>query len=209
MKIKVLGICGSPVKRGHTQTFLEAALQEAEKIEGVDTEFVALSARTIHDCDQCNWCLKGQSEGQFCEKKDGMSDIYPLVLRADSLLFASPVYFGRLSGLLGNFIDRLRVFMHGNLYRHSLNDKVGGALAVSWLRNGGGETTILSINYALWRLGMLTVGTGAIGVSNIGEKEPISKDSYGMKSAQALARRVVEVTKLIKLGKEASTKETI
>ncbi|PWI49283.1 hypothetical protein CEE45_02765 [Candidatus Heimdallarchaeota archaeon B3_Heim] len=43
-----------------------------------------------------------------------MSEIYPLLLEADGLLLASPVYFGRLSGCLANFVDRLRVFHLGN-----------------------------------------------------------------------------------------------
>ncbi len=213
MKMKILGVCGSPIKQGNTEVFLEEALKTAGEIEDVDTEAIFLSGKDVNDCQHCNWCLRGQKEGQFCKQKDDMSEIYPLILEADGLLLASPVYFGRLSGRLANFVDRLRVFMHGNYYRNKLKDKVGGALAVSWFRAGGEETTLLSINYAFWRLGMLTA-QGAAGVSTLdgtgkfdsGEKLMVLKDEYGLKAARRLARRMVETMTIIKLGKEALDK---
>jgi len=208
MKIKILGVCGSPVKEGNTAVFLEEALKAARETTGVDTSTILLSERGIGDCQHCNWCLKGQKEGQFCQQKDDMSEIYPLILEADGLLLASPVYFGRLSGRLANFIDRLRVFVHGNYYRHQLKDKVGGALAVGWFRDRGGETTILSINHAFWRLDMLIV-PGAVSTSGPGaQKEPaandkhlILKDKYGLDEARKLTRRMVEIIGIIKLVK--------
>jgi len=220
MEIKILGVCGSPVKQGNTQIFLQEALTAAGEIQGVDTRAILLSEKDIGDCQQCNWCLRGQKEGQFCKQKDDMSEIYPLLLEADGLLLASPVYFGRLSGRLAIFIDRLRVFMHGNYYRGWLKDKAGGALAVGWTRHGGLETTALSINFAFSALGMLTVyelGTplGAVGLSSLGgtgkfipdDKLTVLKDEYGLKSARRLARRMVELIRIIKLGKEALGRE--
>ena len=143
-----------------------------------------------------------------------MSDIYPLILAADGLLLASPVYFGRLSGRLANFVDRLRLFTHGNYYGGKLKDKVGGALAASWRRAGGEETTLLSINYAFWRLSMLAI-PGAFGLSSLGgtgevlpeDKHLILKDEYGIKAARRQVRRMVELIRIVKLGKEALYRE--
>ena len=220
MKIRILGVCGSPIKRGNTEIFLAEALKAAREITEVDTKVIYLSGKDIRDCQHCNWCLKGQKEGQFCQQKDDMTEIYPLILEADGLLLASPVYFGRLSGLLANFVDRLRVFVLGNYYRDKLKDKVGGALAVVWFRSGGVETTLLTMHYAFSALGMLPavehgIFLGAAGVSSLsgtGEFDPddkhlILKDEYGLKSAGRLARRMVEITKIIKLGKEALDRE--
>ena len=142
-----------------------------------------------------------------------MSEIYPLILEADGLLLASPVYFGRLSGRLANFIDRLRVFIHGNYYRHKLKDKVGIALAVSWFRDRGGETTIFSINLAFSRLDMLIV-PGAASISSPGsQKEPVAddkhvvlRDKYGLDATHKSAERMVEIIKIVKSGKEALAK---
>jgi multimeric flavodoxin WrbA len=216
MKIKILGVCGSPVKGGNTELFLEEALKAAREIRDVETEAVLLSQKDINDCQHCNWCLRGQGEGQFCKQKDDMSEIYPLLLEADGLLLASPVYISRLSGRLASFLDRLRVFVFGNYYRGMLKDKVGGSLAVGWSRHGGLETTLLSINYAFWQMGMLHApehgrflgATGVTGPSGSGEFTPsdrhqVLKDEFGLNSARQLAKRVVELIEIIKLGKAA------
>jgi len=215
MKIKILGICGSPVKEGNTALFLEEALKTTRETAGVETSTILLSEKNISDCQHCNWCLKGQKEGQFCKLKDDMNEIYPLLLEADGLLLASPVYFGRLSGRLANFIDRLRVFIHGNYYRHQLKDKVGSALAVSWFRDRGGETTLFSIDLAFSRLDMLIV-PGVTSISSPGsQKEPVAddklivlRDKYGLNAARRSAARMVEIIRMVKLGKEALDKET-
>ena len=222
MEIKILGVCGSPIKRGNTEIFLEETLKAAREIEGVTTEVVLLSEKDISDCQHCNWCLTGQKPGQFCQQNDGMNEIYSLLVEADGLLLASPVYFGRLSGRMACFIDRLRAFTHGNYYRGQLKGKVGGALAVGWTRHGGVETTLLSLNFAFSSLGMLTayergISSGAGGVSSpsgTGELVPddkltVLKDEYGLKSGRRLARRTVELIRMIKLGKEALIEKQI
>ncbi|GAG66401.1 unnamed protein product, partial [marine sediment metagenome] len=173
MEIKILGVCGSPIKRGNTEIFLEEILKAAREMENVKTEAVFLSEKDISDCQHCNWCLTGQKPGQFCKQNDDMNGIYPLLVETDGLLLASPVYFGRLSGRMACFIDRLRAFTHGKYYRGRLKGKVGGALAVGWTRHGGVETTLLSLNFAFSSLGMLTayeqgISSGAGGVSSPG-----------------------------------------
>jgi multimeric flavodoxin WrbA len=141
-----------------------------------------------------------------------MSEIYPKLLGADGILIATPVYFARLSGHLANFLDRLRVFVEGNRYGKSLEDKVGGALAVGWFRNSGVETALLTILYAYFVLGMIPVGPdsqwGASGLSSEGgtgkfvpgDKLGVLKDEYGLQAAQMLAGRVVKIAKLLKAG---------
>ena len=222
MKINILGVCGSTIKRGNTEVFLEEALKAAREIEGANTELVTLRGMNIHDCIQCNWCLTKQEEGKFCAQKDDMSEIYPLLLEADGLLLASPVHICRLSGLLANFVDRLRVFTpRKNYYGEKLKDKVGGALAVGGFRNGGVETTLLSINYAFHVMGMFSVAEhdvffGAAGVSTFrgtgkstpDDKHLVLKDEYGLRSARKLVRRMVEMITIIKLGKAALARES-
>jgi len=220
MEIKILGVCGSPIKRGNTEVFLEVALKAARETEGVTTEAVSLSGKDISDCQHCNWCLTGQKPGQFCQQNDDMNAIYPLLVEADGLLLASPVYFGRLSGRMACFIDRLRAFVYGNYYRGQLKGKVGGALAVGWTRHGGVETTLFTLNLAFSSLGMLTAhergaALGAGGVSSLSgsgkftpdDKLAVLKDEYGLRSARRLARRMVELIRIVKLGREVLDRE--
>ena len=221
MEIRILGVCGSPIKQGNTAAFLEATLKAAGETESVTTETVFLSGKDISDCQHCNWCLTRQKPGQFCQQNDDMNEIYPLLVEADGLLLASPVYFARLSGRMACFIDRLRAFAYGNYYRGQLKGKVGGALAVGWTRHGGVETTLLSLNFAFSSLGMLTAhergaSLGAGGVSSLsgtGKFTPddrlmVLKDEYGLRSARRLARRMVELIRMVKLGREALDRES-
>ena len=216
VEIKVLGVCGSPIKGGNTEVFLREALKAAEGTGGVQTELVSLAGKEIRDCRHCNWCVTKQTEDKFCSQGDDMAEIYPKILWADALLLASPVYIGRLSGYLACFIDRLRVFVFGKVYRGKMHNKVGGALSVAWARNGGIETTLISILPAFMALEMIPVGphhgAGALGgaggvTSDYGtgkfdpkDKLGVLKDEYGLRGARSLGQRIVEVSKLLKAG---------
>ena len=218
MAIKILGISGSPILDGNVDHFLKEALSAAGQKDGVTTEMISLADRDIKDCKHCNWCLKKQEEGKYCAIADDMQEIYPKILDADGLLLASPSYVGRLSGYLAKLIDRMRIFREGNFYRGKLKDKVGGSLAVSWIRHGGIETTLLSIDYAFFLMDMLPASVpsrgvlyGAGGVSSLGgsgkidppDKLLILRDEWGIKGAKALGARVAELAEIIKAGKKA------
>jgi multimeric flavodoxin WrbA len=108
------------------------------------------------------------------------------------------------------------VAVHGNVYRGAFKNKVGAGLAVSYLRNGGIESTVLSLHSAFLVLSMIPVG---IGISSFGsgglssyqgegecEKDdcqPVLRDSYGLRTAAKLAKRVVEVARLLQAGAES------
>lgn len=225
MEIKILGICGSPTKGGNTEAFLKEALEAATDAGDVQTELISLAGKKIGDCRHCNWCVTKQVEGKFCCQNDDMAGIFPKILEADGILLASPVYIGRLSGYLACFIDRLRVFAFGNIYRGKLHNKVGGALAVSWIRNAGIEATLISILPAFMATEMIIVGPrhgvgaifGAGGLSSehgAGKFDPkdklgVLKDEFGLRGARSLGQRVAEVTKLIKTGANQASQQPL
>jgi multimeric flavodoxin WrbA len=218
MPIGILGICGSPVKGGNTEVFLCEALKTAEGLGDVSTELVRLIEKRIGDCRHCNWCLSKQAEGSFCSLKDDMLELYPKIIEADAILLATPTYGGRLSGYSAVFIDRWRALVLGKRYRGVLRNKVGGALTVAWFRNAGAETTLLSVvsAYLMWGMVVAVPGEGgcqfgAVGVSSDGgsglfvpeEKLGVLKDKLGMASARALAKRTVELARIMKAGQGA------
>ncbi len=219
MEIKILGVCGSPIKGGNAETLLRLSLEAAEATGGVKTELLTMAGKNIKQCRHCDWCITKQEEGKFCAQQDDMTEIYPKALEADALLLASPVYIARLSGHMACFIDRLRGFAVGNMYHGKLRNKVGGALAVAWGRNLGLETTLLSIASGFMIYEMIPVGPphglgapfGAAALSTMpgkGIKEPegtpkVLRDEYGIKGAQALGKRVAQIAKLLKAGEAA------
>jgi multimeric flavodoxin WrbA len=215
MPIHVIGICGSPIKDSNTEHFLREALKAAEE-SGATTTLIPLAGKEIHDCTHCNFCFGKQTADRYCGIDDDMSQLYKELVRADIIFMATPVYFGRLSGYLANFIDRLRCLYFGNLHKGKLTNKVGGALAVSWYRNRGVETSLISIVQAYMGLEMLPVGPPMVGsvlgaagnASDNGtgdfdktDKHGILKDKHGLKGARLMAKRAVLVAGLLRAGK--------
>jgi multimeric flavodoxin WrbA len=217
MTVKILGVSGSPIKGGNTDVFLKEALKAAEAVGDVETEFVSLAGMDIRDCIHVNWCLKNQTDTKFCHQDDDMALLYPKVVEADGLLLATPVYIGRMTGPMANFLDRLRVMVHGNKHGGKLRGKVGGALAVIWYRHGGMETALLSLVTAFMIFEMIPVGAGmpsifgGAGVSSqhgTGKFNPedyheVLQDAYGLRTARHVAQRVAELCHILKAGKAA------
>ena len=79
----------------------------------------------------------------------------------------------------------------------ALADKVGGALAVGGVRNGGQELAIGGIQAALMCQEMIVVGdgrpTGHIGATLLNTDDSIAGDDFGLKTARNLGRRVAQV----------------
>jgi len=212
-EVRILGVCGSPVKGGNTEVFLRKALEFAER-EGVKVELIRLADVEIKDCIHCNWCLTNQKEDDICAQKDGMTEIYKKILESDGILFATPVYVRRMSGRMANLFDRLRAFEFGCYYRkrHPLKDKVAAALAVSWRRHGGTETTLLTLNQSFLMFDMIVAGVGAAGFSSIdgigkfdpSDKHLILKDEFALKMAERTVKRMVELIRMVKKAKTKS-----
>jgi len=213
--MKALGICGSLVKGGNTEQFLLHALNVIEQ-QGVEVRMIRLAGRKIEDCIHCNWCLTKQKEGHFCNIKDDMTELFEPLMEADILLLATPVYLGRLTGQLANFLDRIRCIEFGSIYQNTLKDKIGGALAVSWGRNAGVEAALQSLVTAFLLLDIIPVGAhmspyGAAAVSSIhgaGEFNPedrlqVLKDQWGLSTVEMVAKRAVKLAKIMQAGKRS------
>jgi len=214
--IEVLGICGSPVKDSNTEVILQEALKTIET-DDVQTDIFTVNDKKIQDCRHCNWCMGKQSEGSYCAIKDDMEELYPKVVKADALMVDSPVYLARLSGHLASVLDRVRCIHYGKHYAGGMKHKVGSAIAVSWFRNSGIETTLTSIHWCFLTYQMVIAVPGSIstfggaGLSSLSgsgdfdpkDKHQVLKDEYGLKTAKATAKSMVELARIIKVGKGA------
>ena len=211
MIFKVLGISGSPVKKGNVETFLTHAM-EGLPAENIQLEIVHLSGLTIQDCIHCNFCLTRQTPGKYCSLKDDAQPIFKKAEAADILVLASPVYFMRSSARMAALLDRFRVFVFGNLTGGKMKNKIGVSMAVSWLRNGGLETTHLAHILEFLTLEMIPAsvhqGISPLGASacassyGSGKFDPnvklgIENDEAGLQSAKLILRRAVELARLV------------
>jgi multimeric flavodoxin WrbA len=204
------------VKGGNTAAWLDESLKYTRLQHGIETKSISLAGKNIGACNHCNWCVRNQTEDKYCTLEDDMSALYPALLKADGIILASPVHFGRLSGSMADFIDRTRAFIHGNIHKQRLRNKIGGAMALAFFRGGGIKTTLSSLNLFFFAHQMLVansgwyqLGAGAYtspGGKGRFQKEPrhmVLEDSVGVAAAKTLTDRMVELAQIVRAGQEA------
>lgn len=209
--IRIVAISGSPIQDGNTAILLQEALRPIDYAPEIHSEVFHLADREIGSCRHCNWCVRHQTPEKFCALEDGMAPIYPALVQSDVILLATPVHIGRMSGLMANMIDRMRVFAYGNLHRGRLRDKVGGALVLAFLRHGGLETTLQILNSTFALFHMIAVGRGGLvltsqdGTGKVikGVRHMALEDEMGLSSAKEVVRRAVEIAHIMQAGKRA------
>lgn len=206
-KVHILGISGSP-RKGVTDYLTELALEEAERVGGVETDFLPLHGRDIHHCIQCEVCLKldpGKRYKHYCAPfHDDMDELIPRFLAADGYIIASPVYEMNYTPLLGIFMGRFRPLWR--VFKGVHRNKVGGSISVGGTRYGGEETTVQLINSFFLLNEMVNVsGTsgGYIGACAWSRDKLPGEfdDPMGEEKVRDLGRRVAEVTKIVKAGR--------
>lgn len=119
---------------------------------------------------------------------------------ADAVVVGSPVYWSNMSGEVKTFFDNWQ-FKFGVFPEFKMKNKVGAAFATGGQISSGKEVTMLTILAAMLGNQMIVVsGGGAFGASATTEGESPGIDKKELADAEALGRRVAEVTKLIRSG---------
>ena len=119
---------------------------------------------------------------------------------ADAVIVGSPVYWSNMSGEVKTFFDNWQ-FKFGVFPEYKMKDKVGAAFATGGQVSSGKEVTMLTILAAMLENRMIVVSDGgAFGASATTEGHSPGIDDQELASANALGRRVAEVTKLIRRG---------
>ena len=114
----VLGLQGSPRKKGNTSFLLSTFMNEAEKL-GARTHVVESAKKNIVPCQGCFYC----EEHGYCVTQDDamMPEIFPLLREADVIVMASPIYFYNVTAQLKALIDRSQT-LWSRKYRLNLED---------------------------------------------------------------------------------------
>jgi len=146
--MNIIAFCGS-ARKGNTEYVLTKMLTKADRLES-ETDLVLLREKRIEPCDGCFEC----DTTNKCKIKDSMQDIYDRMERADLIIFATPNYFDSYTGIMKNFIDRLRPYC--------TSGKVNGKKMVIISVGGGGplSTKKLNSNFEVVadKLGLIVVG---------------------------------------------------
>ncbi len=99
----VLGLQGSPRKKGNTNYLLDRFLEQAVAF-GAEIVKIQVAEKDIRPCLGCNGCMK---TGQCVIQDDDMfTEMYPLLQKANIIVAATPVFFYGPSAQLKALIDR-------------------------------------------------------------------------------------------------------
>jgi multimeric flavodoxin WrbA len=107
MDMKCLAIQASPNRDGLTASLAQAALNGVAA-EGGETDLIHLNELDMQTCIACNggWGVC-QDQGR-CILEDDFEELRKRITDADTVVFATPVYWHDLSESAKAFLDRLR-----------------------------------------------------------------------------------------------------
>lgn len=105
---KILILNGSPRKNGKTASLINAFVEGAESA-GNEVNNMYLNSMKIKGCLACEKCSQN---GGDCVQKDDMETVTEAFEWADVVVFASPQFWGTITGQLKIVIDRLYAVQH-------------------------------------------------------------------------------------------------
>ena len=166
-KMKTLIILGSRNPEGQTARAAKAVLEGLTSAGGKG-EKVFLPQRKIERCRQCDingWGIC-RTEG-CCVIEDDFSSLVGKIRKADSVVFATPVYFSDLSESMRAFLDRLRRITRHESGKRGISDKPALGICVAGGGGGGAPACAVSLEKVLSICGFNVVDTIPIRRQNL------------------------------------------
>ena len=181
--LKVIGISGSPRKKGNTDFLIELALDAIRK-EGIDTEKITLADKTISPCNACMVCKKDKNR---CAIEDDFEPIFLKMREADGLILGTPVYFGSATPNIKSFMDRTGyVCKQGENFFYR---KVGAPIVVA--RRAGQNFTLAQLTFFFLLMGMVVIPGSPYWTFGFGRDiGEVEKDSVALESISNLGRNM-------------------
>lgn len=196
-RIIVLGINGSPRRRGNTYKFVEMVLDSCSE-EGAKTELISLVDYNIEYCTGCSSCfIKGE-----CPIKDDISKIHEKLFEADGIVFGAPSYECHVPAQTKTFFDRSAFIIH----RPQLIGKFAIALSVEAAI--GADITSEYIMGCLIAMGaspVSTLTTTAYGPHIFPEEEKVKKEIKAL--SQNFINEIIEEKRTHKIEKSFKPSE--
>jgi multimeric flavodoxin WrbA len=107
MNKKAIIINGAIRAKGNTDTIVNKIIAGSSGTN-VEANLVILREKTVGNCIGCYQCLAKSS----CSIQDDMTELRGFIQNAQLLIFASPLYWCGVTGLMKTFIDRLFFYYH-------------------------------------------------------------------------------------------------
>ncbi len=107
MAKNIVVITGSPRKGGNSDSLAQAFIDAARQA-GNSVELFSAAANPVLPCRACDACW---NRGTACSFEDGFRILAPMLLKADVVVFATPLYWFSFSAQIKAAIDKLYSFM--------------------------------------------------------------------------------------------------
>lgn len=200
VRVKILGISGTPIKGGNSDKVVQAALAGAAEVDGIETEFVTLADKNIAACIHCQHCIIAREP---CKFSDDADPIIQKMLAADGMIWGAPVWTHTIPPQLINLISRCRYYC---FYTGDFRNKVIGTVTVSWF-GVGEEFALMSMesmaqNYMMIPVfrGWAKASTAAFGQRPAYLENGALDDKAGIFRIRIVGQRVAEIAKKIRFA---------
>lgn len=187
--MKVIGINGSSRKDGNTAIIIRTIFEELNK-RGIETELIQLADVDIEPCRACFAC-----KGNCVFRKDGFSDVFSKMVRADGIILGSPVYSADVSSRMKALLDRGGVVAAVNpgILKHKLG------VAVAAVRRAGGMTAVDTMNHFFLNKEMIVIGSTYWNMVYGREIGDVLKDDEGIANMRNLGQNMALILSKLKL----------
>ncbi len=187
--IKVVAFNGSARKAGNTAILLGYVLKELER-EGIETELVELSGKTIHGCLACRKCSTNKDR-RCSQTGDIGNECIAKMEEADGILLGSPTYVADVTPEIKALMDRACLVSkaNGGLFRR----KVGAAVVA--VRRAGAMHAFDALNHFFFISEMIVPGSSYWNIGYGREIGEVEQDEEGIQIMKTLGQNMAWLLK--------------
>ncbi len=97
---KIMIFNGSPRKNGNTAALIESFTKGAKSVsDDIEVKDIRLYDIDFKGCRSCFGCKMKEKEKKVCIVKDALAPVLQEANEADALVFASPIFMHRATGI--------------------------------------------------------------------------------------------------------------
>lgn len=187
--MKVVAINGSARKGGNTSEMIKKVFTELEA-EGIETEMIELSGKTMKGCIACYKCFKNKDR-KCAVNNDFMNECIEAMDAADGIILGSPTYFANVSPEMKALIDRAGMVGRANDDMYAR--KVGAGVVAN--RRGGSIQVFNALNAFFFIEQMIVPGSRYWNLGRGLEKGDVTGDPEGMETMEILGKNMAWLMK--------------
>ncbi len=176
-------ILGSP-RKGNSDAIAEA-VAEGAKANGNEIKTFKLNKLDAKGCQSCYGCKKTGK----CVVKDEMAEVLEAVREADSLILATPDYFGQRTAQYRMFEDRTFSFLGGDFVPNIAAGKKVAVVVTCGSGLDGAKAMAADIE-GVWKNFFRGEVVGSIVRGNMMAPDAAANDKALMEEAKALGKKL-------------------